>query len=94
MGKWECFLVFLTVALSMCLNVLLTNPIWVVVTRMQTHTKTLKTTKDGGPLDPITELSLTTADDIIVPRWTKVHYYGTGHAMQVLYGESGFFGFW
>nr|POF27572.1 peroxisomal nicotinamide adenine dinucleotide carrier [Quercus suber] len=29
-------------ALSGCVNVLLTNPIWVVVTRMQTHTKTSK----------------------------------------------------
>ncbi|PWA98741.1 substrate carrier protein [Artemisia annua] len=33
-------------AMSGCVNVLLTNPIWVVVTRMQTHTK-------KSPTDPI-----------------------------------------
>eukprot|EP00253_Pinus_taeda_P000044 PITA_00044 len=84
----------LVAALSGCLNVLLTNPIWVVVTRMQTHTKTQKITKDGEPLDPITELPKAAENDIIVPRLTKVHHYGTGHAVQDLYDEYGLLGFW
>lgn len=93
-GSVGMFSSLLVAALSGCLNVLLTNPIWVVVTRMQTHTKTLKTAKDGEPLDPITEIPPTAADDIIVPRLTDVHYYGTGHAVQELYDESGLLGFW
>nr|GLL27986.1 peroxisomal nicotinamide adenine dinucleotide carrier [Ipomoea trifida] len=35
-------------ALSGCVNVLLTNPIWVVVTRMQTHSKKAKNSPTGA----------------------------------------------
>ncbi|KAH9324647.1 hypothetical protein KI387_004825, partial [Taxus chinensis] len=83
-------------AFSGCLNVLFTNPIWVVVTRMQTHSKVQKRdlhAKDDDPIYPIMELPATSTTDLIVPHLAKVHF-GTGNAVQEVYGEAGLFGFW
>ncbi|CAK9323835.1 unnamed protein product [Citrullus colocynthis] len=78
----------LVAAVSGCVNVLLTNPIWVVVTRMQTHKKVSKPSLPGGaPLTPLDETILPTA--VVNPP-----SYGTTHAIQELYEEAGIKGFW
>lgn len=69
-------------ALSGCVNVLMTNPIWVIVTRMQTHKKS-KSKPTDHPLDVYT---LNTA--------IEPPPYGTLDAIQELYDEAGIFGFW
>ncbi|KAH8496946.1 hypothetical protein H0E87_019607 [Populus deltoides] len=72
-------------ALAGCTNVLLTNPIWVVVTRMQTHTKNSNKSQPGHSSIAPDEKGL---DPIECPP------YGTGHAIQELYDEAGIQGFW
>lgn len=69
-------------ALSGCVNVLLTNPIWVVVTRMQTHTKKA----------PSHTPSTDTGDAVLAT--FEPPPYGTNNAIQEVYGEAGVFGFW
>nr|GMC92849.1 peroxisomal nicotinamide adenine dinucleotide carrier [Ipomoea batatas] len=70
-------------ALSGCVNVLLTNPIWVVVTRMQTHSKKAKNSPTGAM----------TAEDAILAA-VEPPPYGTTNAIQEVYDEAGFWGFW
>ncbi|XP_061997357.1 peroxisomal nicotinamide adenine dinucleotide carrier [Rosa rugosa] len=72
-------------ALSGCVNVLLTNPIWVVVTRMQTHRKTSKSQPD--------QMLSTDPDEAIVAA-AEPPPFGTSHAVQEVYDEGGFFSFW
>ncbi|GAB2299628.1 hypothetical protein Dimus_033692 [Dionaea muscipula] len=69
----------LVAALSGCVNVLLTNPIWVVVTRMQTHTKDSKYNQQSH-------------EEILASMEPRT--YGTGHVIQEVYGEAGVWGFW
>ncbi|GAB4831862.1 hypothetical protein Ancab_005878 [Ancistrocladus abbreviatus] len=75
----------LVAALSGCVNVLLTNPIWVVVTRMQTHTKVPKKSQKS-------HVPTTSEEEILVA--IEPPPYGTGHAIQEVYNEAGFWGFW
>lgn len=82
-GSVGMFSSLLVAALSGCVNVLLTNPIWVVVTRMQTHTR-----KDK---DNHTKL-VASQDEISVV--VEPPPYGTSHAIQEVYGEAGISGFW
>nr|GMD00465.1 peroxisomal nicotinamide adenine dinucleotide carrier [Ipomoea batatas] len=70
-------------ALSGCVNVLLTNPIWVVVTRMQTHSKKARNSPTGA---------MTTEDVILAA--VEPPPYGTTNAIQEVYDEAGFWGFW
>ncbi|CAA0811120.1 Peroxisomal nicotinamide adenine dinucleotide carrier [Striga hermonthica] len=70
-------------ALSGCVNVLLTNPIWVVVTRMQTHTKKRQPNNTDSPSPK--ELILSAVEPLP---------FGTTHAIQEVYGEAGVLGFW
>ncbi|KAL8462928.1 hypothetical protein ACS0TY_033804 [Phlomoides rotata] len=70
-------------ALSGCVNVLLTNPIWVVVTRMQTHTK------KGQP----NRTSSLPSEDVIIAA-VEPPPFGTADAVQEVYDEAGFLGFW
>uniref|UniRef100_A0A9I9DWY7 Peroxisomal nicotinamide adenine dinucleotide carrier n=1 Tax=Cucumis melo TaxID=3656 RepID=A0A9I9DWY7_CUCME len=77
----------LVAAISGCVNVLLTNPIWVVVTRMQTHKKVSKPSLPGRALTPLDETIPPTA--VVDPP-----SYGTTHAIQELYDEAGIKGFW
>ncbi|KAK8949886.1 Peroxisomal nicotinamide adenine dinucleotide carrier [Platanthera guangdongensis] len=65
-------------------NVLLTNPIWVVVTRMQTHKKT--STSSASLVLPIIQ------DDVVQD--VEPPPYGTIDVVQELYGESGLLGLW
>ncbi|KAI4384525.1 hypothetical protein MLD38_002667 [Melastoma candidum] len=73
-------------ALSGCINVLITTPIWVVVTRMQTHIKPPKNSKS----DPLLPDAL---EDTAVCA-TEPPPYGMSNAIQEVYGESGVSGFW
>ncbi|XP_042475105.1 peroxisomal nicotinamide adenine dinucleotide carrier-like [Macadamia integrifolia] len=76
----------LVAAISGCVNVLLTNPIWVVVTRMQTHKKASLKQR------PSESLSVTQVEGILAA--AEPPPYGTGHAVQEVYDEAGVFGFW
>ncbi|KAF7816351.1 peroxisomal nicotinamide adenine dinucleotide carrier [Senna tora] len=76
----------LVAALSGCVNVLLTNPIWVVVTRMQTHRKVSKRTLPGHGLSAATEETILSA--------VEPPPYGTSNVIQEVYGEAGVWGFW
>ncbi|KAD5962087.1 hypothetical protein E3N88_13560 [Mikania micrantha] len=70
-------------AMSGCVNVLLTNPIWVVVTRMQTHTKK---SPSNQVLPIVTEHVI--VGDIEPPP------YATSNAVQEVFDEAGIWGFW
>jgi len=73
-------------ALSGCVNVLLTNPIWVVVTRMQTHRKANKQQSPQG---------LTCAlDKPLEASATENTPYKTIDVFQELHKEAGVLGFW
>ncbi|KAH6757246.1 Mitochondrial substrate carrier family protein [Perilla frutescens var. hirtella] len=72
-------------ALAGCVNVLLTNPIWLVVTRMQTHTKKSQPNrKDADSLS---------SEDVILTAMEPPPF-GTSHVIQEVYGEGGVLGFW
>ncbi|KAH9766977.1 peroxisomal nicotinamide adenine dinucleotide carrier [Citrus sinensis] len=73
-------------ALAGCVNVLLTNPIWVVVTRMQTHTKTLKKSKPCR--------SELTSSEKSSHATVEPPPFATSHAIQEVYDEAGLWGFW
>ncbi|KDP36704.1 hypothetical protein JCGZ_07995 [Jatropha curcas] len=87
-------------ALAGSLNVLLTNPIWVLVTRMQTHTQAerkivegkkealLREVSEGGSISPSVQVKLAELDT------TKPRPYGTLHAAHEVYNEAGITGFW
>ncbi|XP_019186205.1 PREDICTED: peroxisomal nicotinamide adenine dinucleotide carrier-like [Ipomoea nil] len=87
-------------ALAGSLNVLLTIPIWVLVTRMQTHTQAerkiveakretlLKEASENDLLRSSLPEKLAELDSL------KPHPYGTFHAAQEVYNESGIIGFW
>lgn len=87
-------------ALAGSLNVLLTNPIWVLVTRMQTHTQAerkiveaeretlLKEASQNALTASSLEAKLAELDS------SKPHPYGTLQAAREVYNESGVTGFW
>ncbi|OAY46210.1 peroxisomal nicotinamide adenine dinucleotide carrier isoform X2 [Manihot esculenta] len=85
-GTVGMFSSLVVAALSGCVNVLLTNPIWVVVTRMQTHRKVSKKSQPSHSLLVATDKTIL---DAIEPS-----PYGTNHAIQEVYGEAGVWGFW
>ncbi|CAK9135729.1 unnamed protein product [Ilex paraguariensis] len=82
-GSVGMFSSLVVAALSGCVNVLLTNPIWVVVTRMQTHSKKSQ---------PSQTESITSDDSILAA--VEPPPYGTGHAINEVYDEAGIWGFW
>lgn len=84
-------------ALAGALNVLFTNPIWVLVTRMQTHTqaeqKILEAKKEAliresGFIGSSLQEKLRELDSV------KPNPYGTLHAAYEVYNEAGIRGFW
>uniref|UniRef100_A0A7C8ZDL7 Peroxisomal nicotinamide adenine dinucleotide carrier n=1 Tax=Opuntia streptacantha TaxID=393608 RepID=A0A7C8ZDL7_OPUST len=83
-GSVGMFSSLVVAALAGCANVLLTNPIWVVVTRMQTHTKASKKVQPSQALRTHEEM----------PVAIEPPPYGTSHAIQEVYDEAGFWGFW
>ncbi|TXG49907.1 hypothetical protein EZV62_025782 [Acer yangbiense] len=85
-GSVGMFSSLVVAALAGCVNVLLTNPFWVVVTRMQTHTKTSKKSESIH--------SKLIAPDEVIPAAIEPPPFGTSHAIQELYGEGGVLGFW
>ncbi|XP_040862838.1 peroxisomal nicotinamide adenine dinucleotide carrier isoform X3 [Glycine max] len=72
--------------LSGSVTVLLTNPIWVVATRMQTHRKELNRTPADQGLLVSTEQPILSAVEHLP--------YGTSQVIQDIYSEAGILGFW
>jgi adenine nucleotide transporter 17 len=99
-GTVGVFSWLIVAALAGALNVLLTNPIWVLVTRMQTHTqaerkiveakrKALRVeTLESSFVDSSLQEKLTELEA------TKGHPYGAINAACEVYSEAGIFGFW
>ncbi|XP_038980065.1 peroxisomal nicotinamide adenine dinucleotide carrier isoform X1 [Phoenix dactylifera] len=85
-GSVGMFKSLVVAAFSGCVNVLLTNPIWVVVTRMQTHKKTDK--------KHVTRALPCVPDEAIQAAIIEPPSYRTGHVVQELYDEAGLWGFW
>ncbi|KAJ0984080.1 hypothetical protein J5N97_002436 [Dioscorea zingiberensis] len=83
-GSVGMFQSLIVAAISGCVNVLLTNPIWVIVTRMQTYK-----TKKRLPIQPSRVPDNANSPNVIDPP-----PYGTSQAVQELYGEAGLTGFW
>ncbi|WVZ08719.1 hypothetical protein V8G54_022065 [Vigna mungo] len=75
----------LTAALSGCVNVLLTNPIWVVVTRMQAHRKESNHAPDQGLLVATEQETISVVEPLP---------YGTSRVIQEIFDEAGIRGFW
>ncbi|CAA6655110.1 unnamed protein product [Spirodela intermedia] len=69
-------------ALSGCMNVLLTNPIWVIVTRMQS-----KRIQSDPSVPDVLNVKIQTAA-------IEKPSYGTSHTVHEIYDEAGVFGFW
>lgn len=87
-------------AISGSLNVLLTIPIWVLVTRMQTHTQAerkimeeKRTALQSQALESEL-LDSTPPDHRSQLNLTDVRPYGTLQAAREVYKEAGIFGFW
>ncbi|KAL1535434.1 peroxisomal nicotinamide adenine dinucleotide carrier-like isoform X3 [Salvia divinorum] len=70
-------------ALAGCVSVLMTNPISLVVTRMQTHTKKSQPNRTD----------LLSPEDVI-PSAVEPPPFGVNLAIQEVYGERGVLGFW
>lgn len=93
-GMWTSLIV---AALAGCANVLITNPIWVVVTRMQTQKQNKYPTtakKDDLALRDDSELSsfnLAASNPTGSPAKGR---FGAGDIVKDLYKESGVLGFW
>lgn len=85
-GSVGMFQSLVVAALAGCVNVLLTNPIWVVVTRMQTHKKK----SNRSPNHVLRSLP----DEAIQLAVVEHQPYRTSHVVQELYDEAGFWGFW
>ncbi|THU51778.1 hypothetical protein C4D60_Mb06t34620 [Musa balbisiana] len=85
-GSVGMFQSLVVAALAGCVNVLLTNPIWVVVTRMQTHKK--KSNRSPNHFLP------SLPDEAIQLAVVEHRPYRTSHVVQELYDEAGFWGFW
>ncbi|KAK7308447.1 hypothetical protein VNO77_42052 [Canavalia gladiata] len=87
-------------AIAGSLNVLLTNPIWVLVTRMQTHTqaeKKIMEEKKEALRKAASESILadsTLENKLAELNSTKPRPYGTIHAANEVYNEAGIVGFW
>ncbi|KAL8484352.1 hypothetical protein ACS0TY_026869 [Phlomoides rotata] len=87
-------------ALAGSVNVLLTNPIWVLVTRMQTHTQAERKIVEAKREALLKEASENVAlrsslsDQLVALDLIKPHPYGTFQAAGEVYNESGIAGFW
>ncbi|TVU47858.1 hypothetical protein EJB05_07472 [Eragrostis curvula] len=88
-------------AVAGSINVLLTNPIWVLVTRMQTHTQAERKILESKKELLLREVSRANSMEVSVlkDRLAKLESekprpFGTIQAIQEVYRESGIRGFW
>ncbi|KAL2560114.1 hypothetical protein AAZV13_20G003600 [Glycine max] len=87
-------------AIAGSLNVLFTNPIWVLVTRMQTHTQAQRKIMDEKKealrraASESTIADSTLQDKLSELDSIKPRPYGTIHAANEVYNEAGIVGFW
>ncbi|KAK1317054.1 Peroxisomal nicotinamide adenine dinucleotide carrier [Acorus calamus] len=88
-------------AIAGSLNVLFTNPIWVLVTRMQTHTQAEKKVMEGRREALLREASECSSAELPTFKEKlaeldsiKPRPYGTLHAAGEVYCEAGITGFW
>ncbi|AQK95243.1 Peroxisomal nicotinamide adenine dinucleotide carrier-like [Zea mays] len=88
-------------AVAGSINVLLTNPIWVLVTRMQTHTQAKRKILESKRELLLKEMSRANSlevavlkDRLVKLESEKARPYGTLQAIQEVYHESGVRGFW
>ncbi|XP_073012361.1 peroxisomal nicotinamide adenine dinucleotide carrier-like [Typha latifolia] len=88
-------------AIAGSVNVLLTNPIWVLVTRMQTHTQAERKIMEAKREDMLRKMSATNSVDIsdvkdkfVGTDSIKPRPYGTFDAAREVYDETGIKGFW
>lgn len=98
-GSVGMFSWLVVAALAGCLNVLLTNPIWLLVTRMQTHTQAerkIMESKREALLREACEnrLSGSLQEKLDEVDSMKLQPYGTFDAVCEVYNESGIRGFW
>ncbi|KAG6481519.1 hypothetical protein ZIOFF_058123 [Zingiber officinale] len=99
-GSVGMFQSLVVAALAGCVNVLLTNPIWVVVTRMQAHKKTIIKSPDHGLQSVSDEAIEFPVIDHQPYRISHVVfkvgclYTGSDIVIQELYDEAGMWGFW
>ncbi|XP_057974622.1 peroxisomal nicotinamide adenine dinucleotide carrier-like isoform X3 [Malania oleifera] len=87
-------------AIAGSLNVLLTNPIWILVTRMQTHTQAERKIMEAkeAALREAFESGLIDSSSL-QEKLTEIHTvkpspYGMLHAANEVYNEAGINGFW
>ncbi|KAJ8430758.1 hypothetical protein Cgig2_009063 [Carnegiea gigantea] len=87
--------------IEISLNVLLTNPIWVLVTRMQTHTQAEREKMERNREALLKEASESSGMDAstLEERLSELNSmepksYGTLHAATEVYKEAGIRGFW
>ncbi|KAL2558064.1 Peroxisomal nicotinamide adenine dinucleotide carrier [Forsythia ovata] len=96
-GSVGMFSSLVVAALSGCVNVLLTNPIWVVVTRMQvTYSALLLIQKRVYPIRS-ESLSFDTeslSSKEVILAAVEPPPYGTSNVIHEIYGEAGVWGFW
>ncbi|KAL3690275.1 hypothetical protein R1sor_016584 [Riccia sorocarpa] len=78
-------------ALAGCVNVLMTNPIWVIVTRMQTQTQALQVSKLIGKASSTDDDTAASEEAPLLP---KPKLQGTTATVRELYDEAGLAGFW
>ncbi|KAM0880735.1 hypothetical protein ACQ4PT_033373 [Festuca glaucescens] len=88
-------------AIAGSINVLLTIPIWVLVTRMQTHTQAERKMIESKRELLLKEVSRANSVDVSILKdrlakldSEKTHPYGTIQAVREVYRESGIHGFW
>ncbi|CAI8605309.1 unnamed protein product [Vicia faba] len=87
-------------AIAGSLNVLFTNPIWVLVTRMQTHMQAERKIMDEKKealrkAASESNLSGSTLEDKLADlNSSKPRPFGTVHAANEVYNEAGIVGFW
>lgn len=99
-GSLGMFSWLLVAALAGSLNVLLTNPLWVLVTRMQTHTQAerkIMEERKHALLKQASETSFNTSllhDKSADLDSLKPRPYGTLRAAHEVYSEAGIAGFW
>ncbi|XP_068648561.1 peroxisomal nicotinamide adenine dinucleotide carrier-like isoform X2 [Aristolochia californica] len=100
-GTAGMFSWLIVAALAGSLNVLLTNPIWVLVTRMQTYTQAEKKIMEAKKEAILREASESGLADLsifqeklAILEATKPRPYGTFQAVQEVFREAGVAGFW